>query len=87
MGEATRYQWTSLHIRKFYRISSSMLRQANMLHSNGLNMRPQPFKCRFTPRSAEIREAIEREGRQALQDLSIYDGESARVAEFFNRNK
>lgn len=50
-------------------------------------MRPQPFKCRFLPRSTEIREAIEREGRQALQDLAVYDGESERMREFFGKNK
>ncbi|KAK4541799.1 hypothetical protein LTR36_007331 [Oleoguttula mirabilis] len=56
-------------------------------YTDGLNMRPQTFPCRFTPRSAEIRDAIEREGRQALEDLAIYEGESERVAEFFTRNK
>ena len=50
-------------------------------------MRPQPFPCRFTPRSAEIRETIDREGRQALEDLSIYEGQSARVADFFKGSK
>ena len=48
-------------------------------------MRPQPFKCRFTPRSPEIRETIEREGRQALESLAVYDGESKRVSDFFQR--
>ena len=50
-------------------------------------MRPQPFPCRFTPRSEEIRQAIEREGRQALEDLAPYDGESERIAEFFQKSK
>ncbi|KAJ6028643.1 cytochrome P450 [Penicillium herquei] len=44
--------------------------------TNGLNMRPNPFKCRITPRNSEIRATIEREGQQALQDLSQYDGET-----------
>jgi hypothetical protein len=44
-------------------------------------MRPEPFKCRFKPRSPEIRDAIEREGRQALADLVVYDGKSEKVAE------
>lgn len=39
-------------------------------------MRPNPFQCRITPRSPEIRAAIEREGRQALDDLVQYDGET-----------
>jgi hypothetical protein len=43
---------------------------------NGLNMRPNEFKCRITPRSDEIRATIEREGTQALQDLARYTGET-----------
>ncbi|KAI7285009.1 hypothetical protein KC352_g5398 [Hortaea werneckii] len=54
-------------------------------YTDGLNMRPQPFKCRFTPRSPDIRETIEREGRQALENLAMYDGESERVSSFFQK--
>ena len=43
-------------------------------YSNGLNMRPNPFECRISSRNTEIHATIEREGRQALQDLSQYDG-------------
>jgi len=50
-------------------------------------MRPQPFKCRFIPRSNDIRQAIDREGKQALEDLSVYDGESESMKEFFKGNK
>ena len=50
-------------------------------------MRPQPFPCRFTPRSDAIRLAVEREGLQALEALSIYDGESERIGQFFQKNK
>lgn len=49
-------------------------------------MRPQPFECQFVPRSDEIRQAIEREGRQALEDLSVYDFESERIAQYLKRN-
>ncbi|KAK1010577.1 hypothetical protein LTR91_002412 [Friedmanniomyces endolithicus] len=56
-------------------------------YTDGLNWRPRPFKCRFTVRSPEIRAAIEREGRQALQDLSEYDGESEAMDRFFKHNK
>ncbi|KAH6675777.1 putative cytochrome P450 [Halenospora varia] len=45
-------------------------------YTNGLNMRPQPFKCQITPRSAEIRETIDREGREALDRLAVYEGET-----------
>ena len=45
-------------------------------YTNGLNMRPNPFKCHFEPRSAEIRETIEREGMKALEDLAVYEGET-----------
>lgn len=63
------------------------MRSADRVARNGLNMRPQPFRCRFTPRSEEIKAAIAREGRQALDDLSVYDGESDRIAEFFQTRK
>lgn len=56
-------------------------------YTDGLNMRPQPFQCRFTPRSPEIRAAIEREGKQALDNLSVYDRESEKITEFFRRNR
>jgi len=39
-------------------------------------MRPRPFECSITPRSEEIRKTIEREGRQALDDLEQYRGQS-----------
>ncbi|OKP02347.1 Fumitremorgin C synthase [Penicillium subrubescens] len=65
-----------------FRIEKALDRQGNEIpvdifdFTNGLNMRPNPFDCRITPRSPEIRAAIGREGRQALQDLSRFDGET-----------
>ncbi|KAK5175142.1 uncharacterized protein LTR77_000279 [Saxophila tyrrhenica] len=56
-------------------------------YTNGLNWRPEPFACRFTPRSEDIRQAIEREGRQALEDLSVYDFESERIAQYLKKSK
>ncbi|KAL4886712.1 cytochrome P450 [Aspergillus karnatakaensis] len=57
-------------------------------YSNGLNMRPNPFKCRITPRSEEIRATIEREGLQALQDLAQYEGETKyRMSTFYASDK
>jgi len=51
-------------------------------------MRPEPFECRFTPRSPDIREAIEREGRQALQNLEPYEGETKyRMSQFYRKEK
>ena len=51
-------------------------------------MRPEPFECRITPRSAEIKETIEREGRQALEELSQYEGESKyRMSTFYLQDK
>ncbi|ETI25665.1 hypothetical protein G647_02439 [Cladophialophora carrionii CBS 160.54] len=52
-------------------------------YTNGLNMRPQEFECRITPRSPEIKETIEREGKQALAELAQYDGESKYRASTF----
>lgn len=55
-------------------------------YTNGLNMRPQPFDCRWTPRSAEIKNTIEREGRQALQELDQYEGETQyRMSTFYQQ--
>lgn len=51
-------------------------------------MRPRPFECDITPRSETIRATIEREGRQALQDLEQYRGESKyRMSTFYQRNE
>lgn len=50
-------------------------------------MRPQPFECSIVPRSEEIRAAIEREGRMALQDLEQYHGETKyRMSTFYQRS-
>lgn len=56
-------------------------------YTNGLNMRPRPFECSINPRTEEIRQTIIREGRQALQDLQQYNGESKyRMSTFYQRN-
>lgn len=50
-------------------------------------MRPQPFECSITPRSEEIRQTIEHEGKQALEDLEQYRGETKyRMSTFYSRN-
>ena len=46
----------------------------DLMDRNGLNMRPNPFSCAITPRSDEIRETIEREERDALERLAVYNG-------------
>jgi len=56
--------------------------------TNGLNMRPQPFRCDIAPRTAEIRATIVREGEQALADLKPLDGESKyRMSTFYQQQK
>ncbi|CAK7222846.1 hypothetical protein SBRCBS47491_005001 [Sporothrix bragantina] len=56
--------------------------------TNGLNMRPQPFRCSIVPRSDEIRETLEREGQQALIDLKPLDGESKyRMSTFYQQQR
>lgn len=56
--------------------------------TNGLNMRPQPFKCSILPRTPEIQETLEREGQQALIDLKPLDGESKyRMSTFYQEQK
>jgi len=53
-------------------------------YTNGLNMRPQLFKVRISPRNEEIRRTIELEGKQALEDLVMYEGETQyRMSEFY----
>lgn len=46
-------------------------------------MRPEVFPCRITPRTPEIRETIEREGKQALAELAQYEGETKYRASTF----
>ncbi len=56
--------------------------------TNGLNMRPQPFPCEIVARSEEIREAIIREGNTALQDMSVFEGESQyRMSTFYQKER
>ncbi len=47
-----------------------------MESSDGLNIRPNPFKCRITPRNEEIEATIQREGMGALDNLSIFNKET-----------
>jgi hypothetical protein len=47
-------------------------------------MRPQPFRVSIEPRNEQIREAIVREGEQALADLAPYEGETKyRMSTFY----
>lgn len=47
-------------------------------------MRPQPFEVSIEPRSERIRQAIVREGEQALADLAPYEGETKyRMSTFY----
>lgn len=39
-------------------------------------MRPTEFPCRFITRSARVKEAILREGAEALDELQMYEGET-----------
>jgi len=56
--------------------------------TNGLNMRPQPFRCEIRPRSEEIKETILGEGQQALEDLKIHEGETRyRMSTFYTEGK
>jgi len=48
-------------------------------------MRPRPFECSITPRSEDIRRAIEREGKQALTDLEQYRGDTQyQMSQFYD---
>ncbi|RDL29910.1 putative cytochrome P450 [Venustampulla echinocandica] len=84
-GQGLAEQGTFLSVARLlwgFRISKALDAQGKEIpvdifaYTNGLNIRPEPFKCRFIPRSAEIRATIKREGEEALERLSIYDGET-----------
>ena len=40
------------------------------------NMRPEPFKARFIPRSKEIAQIIPDEASRARKELCVFDGET-----------
>jgi len=53
-----------------------------------LNIRPNLFKCRITLRNEEIKAIIEREGKEALDNLSTYNGETKfRISTYHLENK
>ncbi|ORY79768.1 putative cytochrome P450 [Leucosporidium creatinivorum] len=55
-------------------------------YTNGLNMRPTEFPCRFIPRSAKVQETILREGAEALDELQVYEGETKyRASDFWGK--
>ncbi|KAF2867757.1 cytochrome P450 [Massariosphaeria phaeospora] len=57
-------------------------------YTNGLNWRPQPFKVSITPRSERIKQAIVREGEEALANLAPYEGETKyRMSTFYKQKK
>ncbi|KAG6353835.1 hypothetical protein INS49_005316 [Diaporthe citri] len=75
------------HIQKKRQPDGSLLEVDIFNYTNGLNMRPRPFECSIEPRTEEIRQTIIREGRQALQDLQQYSGETKyRMSTFYQRN-
>ncbi|KAH7380391.1 cytochrome P450 [Phaeosphaeria sp. MPI-PUGE-AT-0046c] len=45
-------------------------------YTNTENMRPEPFKVRFTPRSPKIKDLVESEANVAREALRIYDCET-----------
>lgn len=56
--------------------------------TNGLNMRPEPFRCRIEVRGEEVKGTILREGREAREELAGYDGESEyRMSTFYQQEK
>ncbi|KAI1401832.1 cytochrome P450 [Hypoxylon fuscum] len=75
------------NIQKKKRADGSTVEVDIFNYTNGLNMRPQPFECSITPRSEDIQQTIEHEGKQALEDLEQYRGETKyRMSTFYSRN-
>lgn len=49
-------------------------------------MRPNLFDVRISPRSEKIRQAIVREGEQAIADLAQFEGETKyRMSTFYKK--
>lgn len=40
------------------------------------NIRPEPFRARFTPRSKAIAEIIRKDAASAREELRVFDGET-----------
>jgi hypothetical protein len=45
-------------------------------YTDSENMRPEPFKARFTPRSEKHAQIVLDEAAKAREELRIYDGET-----------
>jgi hypothetical protein len=45
-------------------------------YTNSENMRPEPFRVRFIPRSDAVKNLLLDEAGQAREALRIYDGET-----------
>lgn len=57
-------------------------------YTDGLNMRPNPFRARIEVRCDQIRDTIEREGNQALRDLAVYNGTTKyRMSTYYQQSK
>lgn len=70
----------------------SRLKQGNEIpvdifaYTDGENMRPQPFRARFIPRSEEILKTLQREAREAEERLSKWNGTTkVDVKDFFKQ--
>jgi len=58
------------------KIKGNPVQLSAFAYNDSENIRPLPFKARFTPRSSKIEELIRSEAREAAQRLSIYDGDT-----------
>ena len=96
-GQGLAEQGTYLSVARFlwgFNIEKALDAQGNEIavdinaYTNGLNVRPEPFDCRWTPRSKEIQETIEREGKMALQELEKYEGTTEyRLSTFYTQER
>lgn len=60
----------------FSKIKGNPVQLSAFAYNDSENIRPLPFKARFTPRSSKIEGLIRSEAREAAQRLSIYDGDT-----------
>ena len=55
-------------------------------YTDSENMRPEPFKARFTPRSEKRRQILLKEAAEAREALRVYDGETKITMENVMKN-
>lgn len=64
--------WLTIHCKN----QGDPVQLSAFAYNDSENIRPLPFKARFTPRSSKIEELIRSEAREAGERLSKFDGDT-----------